>query len=125
MSHKTHEPNSNALVAWACMVSLSILIGIVQIFALHGFYTIQHLVIIESKKCTNMAHELYAKYIVLYAELEVNISGVLREKYRKLDEANWNVEMNEMMDIFDALIRQMRQFMMDSFTRFEISRASR
>eukprot|EP01083_Nonionella_stella_P128966 390937_1 len=79
----------------------------------------------ESKKCTNMAHELYAKYIVLYAELEVNISGVLREKYRKLDEANWNVEMNEMMDIFDALIRQMRQFMMDSFTRFEISRASR
>eukprot|EP01083_Nonionella_stella_P187131 686921_1 len=75
----------------------------------------------ESKKCTNMAHELYAKYIQVQGKFQVNISAVLRHKYETLDGTGWGLEVKDMANVFDDMIHEVRVFMMDSFSRFECS----
>merc|ERR1712228_798565 len=71
---------------------------------------------IERFKC--IAHLLFKKYIRYNAELEVNISGSLRNRFIKYDESDWNIQMDEFVNIFDDLIYQMFGVINQSFDRF-------
>ena len=68
-----------------------------------------------------IAHRLYAKYIKIGTELEVNISALLRDKYEDLDDNNWQIEINELHNTFDEVIEEMFMLMLQSFVRFESS----
>ena len=67
------------------------------------------------------AHALYDKYVCVGAELEVNISGKLREQYKELERTHWNLDAHELAKVFDPLLKVMRQLMMQSFVRYENS----
>ena len=66
----------------------------------------------------NAAHLLYAKYIRVGAELEGNISGTLRERYRRKDELDWNLNAEELLHEFDDFIDSMFVFMKESYIRY-------
>ena len=73
----------------------------------------------KANKYEFMAQKLYAKYIQEFSEFEVNISGLLRDKYQRLDENNWNLEIKEMVTVFDEVIDEMYYLMIQSFARFK------
>ena len=75
-------------------------------------------------KFRNIAHLLFVKYINFNAEFEINISSAQRLEYLAMDEANWEMDMNEFVMVFDPLIKEMHSiFMTQSFARFEESAA--
>ena len=65
------------------------------------------------------AQLLYDKYIVVGAELEVNISGMLRDQFREVQRTYWNINGLELVKVFDPLLLAMRQQITNSFVRFE------
>eukprot|EP01084_Bolivina_argentea_P059505 108680_1 len=67
----------------------------------------------------DIAHSLYIKYIAPNAELEINISWVMRNKYQKLDKSNYPMDVVELYTVFDDIIDEMFQLMLQSFVRFE------
>ena len=73
----------------------------------------------DSAKCKDMAHALYAKYIDSRAPLEINIDWELRLKYRRHDDENWEMSMDDMVTVFDPAIRETHNFMYQSFCRFK------
>ena len=66
-----------------------------------------------------IARKLYAKYIVLHSEFQVNISHRLRTKYQEIDRNNWDMNANEMLNVFDPVIQNMFLFLRGSYSRFE------
>eukprot|EP01084_Bolivina_argentea_P295583 508933_1 len=70
-------------------------------------------------RCTEIAEVLYQKYINYDSEFEVNIAANLRRKYVRLAGKNWNIEIDEFINVFDALINEMFLFMRNSYIRYE------
>ena len=68
-----------------------------------------------------IAHKLYHKYIEIESEFELNISATLRQRYDTLDNDNWNMEIHEMVKVFDDIIDEMFLLMLQSHFRFEAS----
>ena len=66
-----------------------------------------------------IAHKLYIKYIQMYSEHEINISSLLRQRYQALEAGNWNVDIREMVNVFDRVIEEMFVFIRESYGRFE------
>ena len=66
-----------------------------------------------------IAHLLFEKYVRVDAEFEINICHALRSKYIKLDEQNWNIELNEFVNVFEKIIVEMFFFMLQSFARYQ------
>ena len=65
------------------------------------------------------AQLLYDKYVMVGAELEVNISGMLRDQFREVQRTYWNINGLELVNVFDPLLLAMRQLMIQSFARYE------
>ena len=70
-----------------------------------------------------MARILHNKYIKRYGEFEVNIASQLREKYMKIDENNWNMDIHKMIHVFDEVMGEMFFFMRQSFMRYQRSQS--
>merc|ERR1712228_623781 len=66
----------------------------------------------------NMVKKLYAKYIKEGSELEVNVTGDLKNNYLILDAAEWRLNIKELIDVFDPVIGEMFDHMLQSFSRF-------
>merc|ERR1712110_1124046 len=57
------------------------------------------------------AHLLYEKYINTRSELEINIGGSLRDRYRNLDAQEFeSLDAAEMMILFDDVIKCMMRY---------------
>ena len=68
------------------------------------------------------AHSLFTKYIKQQAEYEINISGVLRERYTEYDDMKYpGFDLLQFVEIFDELIGDMFMYIRQSFFRFYIS----
>ena len=67
-----------------------------------------------------IAHLLFRKYIDYHSELEINISGPLRNKFVKLDETNYaGMELVQFVTFHDDLIYEMMKYQARSYRRFE------
>merc|ERR1719242_1878293 len=66
-----------------------------------------------------IAHLLHDKYIRVNSELQVNISSQLRRRYMILDVKKWEMEMVELLNIFDKVMDEMYFFMRQSFMRYQ------
>ena len=82
------------------------------------------------KEFLRIAHKLYKKYIEENSELEVNISGLMRDTYYndmhnkdKFIENFFNQDMNEidLFEHFDVVIEEMYHCMLTAFDRFNDS----
>eukprot|EP01084_Bolivina_argentea_P121411 215141_1 len=70
------------------------------------------------EKFKEISHLLHHKYIEFNAEFEVNIAANMRMKYVRLDKANWNMDVDEFINVFDPIINEMFLFMRNSFVRY-------
>eukprot|EP01084_Bolivina_argentea_P239965 403218_1 len=71
------------------------------------------------QKFKDIAHSMFDKYIKNDAEFEINISAMLRMKYIQYEENNWNLDVEEFVNVFDAAIQEMFGFMKQSFIRYQ------
>ena len=73
-----------------------------------------------SMRAKRIAHLLFAKYIDYHAELEINISGRLRDTFVHLDQSNYaGMELVQFATVYDELISEMMKYQTYSYRRFE------
>ena len=73
-------------------------------------------------KAKRIAHILFMKYIDYHAELEINISGSLRNKYVHLDQTNYEgMELEHFLTLHNDLISEMMKYQSQSYRRFSRS----
>ena len=71
----------------------------------------------RSKRIANL---LFMKYIDYNSELEINISGRLRDTFLYLDQANYaGMELEQFVTVYDELISEMMKYQAQSYRRFE------
>ena len=73
----------------------------------------------QTAKAKDIAHALFEKYIKVDSVFEVNISAGMRGNYVRLDRENWNLETDEFIKVFDAVIAVMISMMSQSFLRYK------
>ena len=62
-------------------------------------------------RCKERAHLLFLKYVVHFAEFEINISGPTRNRYWGLDRSQYEgLDMQNMVSLFDELIAEMMKY---------------
>ena len=63
---------------------------------------------------------IFAKLRLSDAELEINISGRLRDTFVHLDQANYEgMELEQFVTVYDELISEMMKYQAESYQRFE------
>ena len=73
-------------------------------------------------RARKIAHLFYKKYIKTGSVMEINISGLLREKFKQLDRSRYaDLEMVQFITLYDELIGEMMKYISYSFVRFDIS----
>eukprot|EP01083_Nonionella_stella_P063842 165906_1 len=73
---------------------------------------------IDNTRIKNILHSIHEKYIRINSQFEINLGSPLRQKYKKFDEQNWDMDSNDFVHVFDALIEKMFDFMKDSYARY-------
>ena len=73
----------------------------------------------QTAKAKDIAHALFEKYIKVNSVFEVNISSGMRGNYVRLDRENWNLETDEFIKVFDAVIAVMISMMSQCFLRYK------
>ena len=67
-----------------------------------------------------IAHLLFRKYIDYHAELEINISGPLRNKFVHLEQSNYTgMELMQFATVYNELISEMMKYLSESYRRFD------
>ena len=71
-------------------------------------------------RCKRIAHLFFEKYIDYHSEHEINISGVMRNKYVKLEQGQYEaMELEQFVTVYDDLIAEMMKYLAESCRRFE------
>merc|ERR1712154_436901 len=70
-----------------------------------------------------VASSLHEKYIRRHCELEVNISGTLRDQWGALHSRDYPVdEVSELIQVVNQVVSEMMKYVRQSFLRYDIDR---
>ena len=71
-------------------------------------------------KCKRIAHLFFRKYIEHHSELEINISGSLRNKYVDLEQKEYDgMNVKQFVTLYDKVLAEMMKYQSQSYQRFE------
>ena len=71
-------------------------------------------------RCKTIAHLFFAKYINYASQHEINISGRLRDKFVKMEIAEYDgMNLEQFTTLYDDVIYEMLKYQSESYMRFE------